>query len=597
MKNTLFKRIIAIIKKIYGLTTRTLFVGLTLFISGVKNTPQIIVRLFIIGLILFSLTLMFIPIILRKIPWFISRIMNWVFVIGFIAIGLILSGTDFFEIGLVFIVTGILIFPYINDFFKKISRFNYSLMNKTIIVLLAFVIVIFLFNKETEEKQFFVGFLIQNVLIDYNNERELKKLESYLYGEESGKKKESYENQKVSFISDLQFWYENGYYQDVINQGNPYVNFDPQIGEWIKKANVAIREEKIKTALEKVPQLMKEKKYREAYKIAEPLQDNAELKKHAVKAKKIIDKDIVQLRKSFEKGRYKDVIKKGTPYVDSSCLVQKLVSHAEKAKAKVEERERFNKAIKKIKQLIRAGKYDEAIEFAQKSQYATDVKVQDLIKQAKSKRFKEMLRKTKNLIRAHKFDEAIEFAQKSQYATDVKVLELIEQAKSKRFKDMLRKTEKLIRAHKFDEAIEFAKKSLYATDVKVLKLIEQAKSKRFKDMLRKTEKLIRARQFDEAIEFVLKSRYATEPKALKLIEQAKSKRFKEMLRETEKLIKARQFDEAIEFVQKSLYATEPKALKLIEVAQRKRFDGELFKANKLIKTYQFDKAIELIKKT
>jgi flagellum-specific peptidoglycan hydrolase FlgJ len=174
------------------------------------------------------------------------------------------------------------------------------------------------------------------------------------------------------------------------------------------------------------------------------------------------------------------------------------------------------------------------------------------------------------LIRARQFDEAIEFVQKSLYATDPKALKMIEQAKSKRFKEMLRETEKLIRARQYDEAIEFVQKSLYATDPKALKMIEVAQRKRFDDELFKANKLIKTYQFDEAIEFIKKTQYATDPKALKLIEIAQRKRFDEKLFIANKLIKAHKFDEAIEFIQQIQYATDPKALNMIERAKYRR---------------------------
>ena len=353
-------------------------------ITLIKKTGGIIrqiLRILFIGLILLLLGIHFIPFLIQKIP----RMINWIFVIGFMAIGIVLF-TTFFEIGLVFIVTGILISPTASELLQKIIRVNLASNIKVIIALLALVTVMVLFHEETEEKRFFVGFLIQMAQIDYGNDKELNQLRAYLYGEELKKRKESYSSQREKLLAYLQFWYEDGHYQKVINQGSTYITFDSQIRQWVQKAKAVLKEQNLKTALEQVPQLLKEKKYREAYQLAAPLKETPELQKQAVKAKKIIDKEIATLRTSYEKGKYKEVIKKGTPYVDSDCQVRKLVNNAEKAMAELAERRRFEKVIKNINQLIKGRKYEQAIELAKSSEYAQHPKILKLIEKAKLQR-------------------------------------------------------------------------------------------------------------------------------------------------------------------------------------------------------------------
>jgi len=88
----------------------------------------------------------------------------------------------------------------------------------------------------------------------------------------------------------------------------------------------------------------------------------------------------------YEKGRYKKVILKGTPYVESDCQVRRLVNNAQLAKAKLAEHRRFNKEIQKINQTIKARKYEQAIDLAKKSEYALHPKILKLIDKAKLKR-------------------------------------------------------------------------------------------------------------------------------------------------------------------------------------------------------------------
>ncbi|RKZ42827.1 MAG: hypothetical protein DRQ49_00165 [Gammaproteobacteria bacterium] len=368
-----------------------LFIGLIVFslllepflalVKKIYGVMGPILRILFVGMIALILGIYFIFFLIRKIP----RMINWLFVIGFIAIGIVLY-TTFFEISLVFIITGILISPYTGELLQNKLGINFASNMKVIVALLALVTVIVLFKEETEDKRFFVGFLIQTAQIDYDNDNELNQLSSYLYGVELKKRKETYLSQREELLAYLQFWSENDNYLKVISQGSAYITFDSQIRHWVEEANTVLNKQKIKNALEQVPELMKAKKYREAYHLAAPLKEIPELQKQAIKAKKIIDKEIAKLRSLYEKGRYKKVILKGTPYVESDCQVRRLVNNAQLAKAKLAEHRRFNKEIQKINQTIKARKYEQAIDLAKKSEYALHPKILKLIDKAKLKR-------------------------------------------------------------------------------------------------------------------------------------------------------------------------------------------------------------------
>jgi hypothetical protein len=367
-----------------------IFIGVIFFSLAIEQFPIIIkkifgitVRILFLWLILFILAIKFIPVIIRKIP----RAINWVFVIGFVTIGLVFWKI-FPAMSLIFIVVGILISPYTNELLQKTIRFTISAIDRAIVALLACVIVGFLLLSNTDENRFVVGFLVQNVWIDYDNDKELHQLRAYLRGEELKNRKEIYFARRKEILSELQFWHKKAYYQEVVDQGSLYINFNPEIRRWVKEAKEALKEQQIKTALQEIPQLMKEKKYREVYKLAMPLQEVPELKKHAALAKKNSDKNTVKLRLLYEKGQYKKVIKKGTPHIGSDCRIRELVNNAQKAMIKAAERKRIVRVKKKINQLIKARKYDKAIKLAKESEYVKHPELQSLITKAKKQRKK-----------------------------------------------------------------------------------------------------------------------------------------------------------------------------------------------------------------
>jgi hypothetical protein len=385
---------------------------------AVKNFFQLLYGIFFIGLILFGLFVMLTIKAIKRIPWMI----NWIFAIGFIVIGLILV-ESFFWFGLISITVGILISPYMNEFLHKMvhaiqrtAKFsenakvnkpsflkkegfvifsdfkyfadNYSLTTKLIIVLLGFGIAsVSLYYEETDEQRFLAEFLIQNAWIDYDHDKQLTPLRAYLDRYELKQRKETYLATQAELSKELQSQFENGHYEEVIKQGTPYVPFDSQIKLWVQDAKNRQKKEHIEKAKKEAPRLMKTGQYREAYRLTESLND-PKLQKVAASAKKRIDKQVDKLRTSYERGRYKTVIKKGKDYVGSDCRITELVSDAKQAQAIREERRRLNKAIKKTTNLIEGRHFQEAIKFASESEYAEHPKMKRLIKRAKFRKKK-----------------------------------------------------------------------------------------------------------------------------------------------------------------------------------------------------------------
>ncbi|EDN66009.1 membrane protein [Beggiatoa sp. PS] len=143
--NLIFNKILVVIKETFWMITRILLIGWVLFGSTLLAIPRWILR----GLRLFGLALLTIP-----------RGINWLFVIGFIVLGLILS-TTFLEIGLVFILVGILISPIISDITQNKIHLNYSTSTKVIVALLGFSAAVLLFFEQPNDKRFLAGFLVQ----------------------------------------------------------------------------------------------------------------------------------------------------------------------------------------------------------------------------------------------------------------------------------------------------------------------------------------------------------------------------------------------------------------------------------------------------
>ncbi len=103
----------------------------------------------------------------------------------------------------------------------------------------------------------------------------------------------------------------------------------------------------------------------------------------------------------YEHGYFKKVIKKGMPHIEFDCRIKRLVSDAQEALVKTEERRRINKAIKKVSNLVRRHRYEKAIKFASQSKYANHPKLQKLVKQAKfqhkKRQEKRILAKLRNI--------------------------------------------------------------------------------------------------------------------------------------------------------------------------------------------------------
>jgi tetratricopeptide (TPR) repeat protein len=373
----------------------------------IKEAFWMMIRILFVLLLLFSLTLFSIP------RWTLSgfkrlgsalfaipRGINWLFVIGFIVLGLTLL-TTFLEIGLVFILVGILISPAISDVAQNKAHFNYSTSIKVIVAFLGLSGAVLLFIEQPNEKRFLAGFLVQTTRLDLEDEQQVGQLTAFIEREELTKRRLDYLERHEQLKTYLQSLHDGAYYQELVNQGQPYARFDSQIKQWVSNAETMLKQQQLENALKEVPQLIKVRQYQEAYRLAAPLEEVPELKKQAELAKQHIDKEVEKLRSLYERGHYKEVIKKGMPLMDSDCRVKKLLLDTQKIQAMVEERKRMNKSIQRTKRFMKARQYQQAIDFASHSEYAQHPQMQKLIErsklQMKKAKEKKILAKLRNI--------------------------------------------------------------------------------------------------------------------------------------------------------------------------------------------------------
>ena len=405
---TILKKFLAIpaVKNVLQVIIRVLFISLVLlsfslrwaFVT-VKNILIAVARTLLILPILFSLilrwtvtvikkVLRWTVAVIKKVPWLI----NWIFAIGFIVFGIVLLET-FLTAGAILIVVGILISPSLNRLFQKVIHTSFSMSTKIIIAFSGIMIIIISSAYyETDEKLFLTGFLARNAWLDYEDEKQLHQLRESFKEEELKQREQTYLATHDSLLSDLQFFYDNNNSQMVVNEGAPYLKFDSQIDYWVFESQTKLDQQYLEMAQKEAPQLLKAGKYREAYNLAAPLLI-PQLQKVAASAQKRIDKEFAKLLSWYERGHYKRVIKKGMPHFEIDCRVRKLVSDAQTAQAKVDERRRFNKVIKKISDLIKQRRYEKAIKFAQQSKYADSEEIHELIERARLQRKKDKERR------------------------------------------------------------------------------------------------------------------------------------------------------------------------------------------------------------
>lgn len=302
----------------------------------------------------------------------IPRMINWLVVCCLIVLGLLLLITPL-KGGFFLILAGLLISPYMNDFLKNQMDMNYQLSTKMIVVLLGIVMVIVsLIYYETSEKKLLAGVLLYNTWIDTNNDEDLSQLRAYFEKEAFKDKKRAYLSMRNKIMAYLKYEYDNGHYKTVIDDGTPYVNFEPQIKQLVSDSKTKWKLEQLQIAVKSVPELMKADKYAEVYhKFAVSLANVPEIQESLNTAKKKLDQKVEKLQKLYVNGKYQEVIKIGEPDRQFDCRINSLVLDSYKVRV-----------LQEIQKLMKAKKYQDAIDLIKRSEYVERYEFQKLIQKA-----------------------------------------------------------------------------------------------------------------------------------------------------------------------------------------------------------------------
>jgi hypothetical protein len=304
---------------------------------------------------------------LKNIP----RLINWLVVCCLIVLGLMLLITPL-KGGFFLILAGLLISPYMSDFLNQMNL-NYRLSTKMIVVLFGLVMVIVsLMYYETSEKKLLVGVLLYNTWIDTNNDEDLSQLRAYFDKEAFKEKKRAYLSMRNKIMAYLKYEYDNGHYKTVIDDGTPYVKFEPQIKQWVSDSKEKWKLEQLEIAVKSVPELMKADKYAEVYhKFAVSLANVPEIQESLTTAKKKLDQEVEKLQKLYVNGEYQKVIKTGSPDMQFDCRINSLVLDSYKVRV-----------LQEIQGLMNNQKYQEAIDLIKRSEYAERYEFQKMIQKA-----------------------------------------------------------------------------------------------------------------------------------------------------------------------------------------------------------------------
>ena len=126
-------------------------------------------------------------------------------------------------------------------------------------------------------------------------------------------------------LTELRFLYIKGDYKSVIAQGTPKIGYSSDIKKFIEQVTA------VQIALKQVSKLMEENKFQAAYELASQF-ENHELQTLAIRLRSQIDVALAELRYLYTKGDYDNVIIQGTPKIEFSDEIKKLVEQAHKIK-------------------------------------------------------------------------------------------------------------------------------------------------------------------------------------------------------------------------------------------------------------------------
>lgn len=301
-----------------------------------------------------------------------------------------------FLVGMSLIVAAVLISPLMKDFLHKFIHVNYLISSRVIVILMAILVAIYSLKYETEENLFNARFLLYQAYIGEDTEN----LAEFVNKETENRKKQQYLVVRADMLKELQYLYDDAQYQEVVKHSFPYISFDSDIRQLYEDSKDKLKQKQMAMVLEQVPLLVKEKKYTEAYSLAEPY-ETSEIQELIVTAKKHIDDNFKRLQTWYESGKYTKVIKTSTEQINSDCRINTLIARATIAQEIRERDKKIKQTIKKTSTLINSRKYESAINLVNESEFAANPKLQALMKRAKSKlekvKEKQILKKLRNI--------------------------------------------------------------------------------------------------------------------------------------------------------------------------------------------------------
>lgn len=261
------------------------------------------------------------------------------------------------NIAIILSIVGVVISPLVGDLMVTKFHTPISFHTKVIIILAALVIITVSINQSSNQQ---LGTMIVNIFLP--NDKSSRFLETQKQRVETTQ--QDFLRLSETLVPQLRNLYNLGNYQEVIQVGEKYAEFDATVKQLVKDATDNRQRQEIESALQQGPQLLKEGKYYEAYKLTNKLSHVPELKQIAEEAKIKREEIFEKIKLLYEKGKYDNALVQGIPFSDYDCRIKQLLNAADQAKIRKKELEAINVLSKQLARLMRARQYEKAYEIA-----------------------------------------------------------------------------------------------------------------------------------------------------------------------------------------------------------------------------------------
>lgn len=301
------------------------------------------------------------------------RIINW-----FVAILLVFSGivatVAILNTAIALSIVGVIISPLISDLMATKFHIPISFHTKVIMILAALVIITVSINQSSNQQ---LDTIMVKIASHFLSEDELTRFSAT---QKQIQQQQDFLRSSETLIQQLRNLYNLGNYQEVIQMGEKYTEFDATVKKLVKDAKDNHKRQKIEAALQQGPQLLREGKYYEAYELANELSDTPELKQIAEEAKTKREEIFEKIKLLYETGKYDNAQIQGIPFADYDCRIKQLLHAADQAKTRKKELAEINAVSKQLARLMRARQYEKAYEMAKNHK---DQSLQEVANRAK----------------------------------------------------------------------------------------------------------------------------------------------------------------------------------------------------------------------